>query len=300
MNNDINVILVWAFIFMVGSMIGWVLEVFYRRFFSDTNPERKWINPGFLMGPYLPLYGFSLLVLYLMAKIPLDFVKNPTTRKIVLFFFMAVVITFVEYIAGLIFIKKMNIKLWDYTEDWGNIQGIICPKYSFYWMLLSAGYYFFIHGKVIGFIYWLSNHLTFSFFGGFVYGIFAIDLFVSLRVGVKIRNFARENQIVVRYEELKDKVMRKNESIKLRINFMFPVIANPKSFKDALKEYAEGAKAKVSGGAKVITDGIGAIGKSVGSVAEKTIGVPIKKVGEGIKTDRYMRDVNRIKNESEK
>lgn len=299
MNNDINVILVWAFIFMVGSMIGWVLEVFYRRFFSDTNPERKWINPGFLMGPYLPLYGFSLLVLYLMAKIPLDFVKNPTTRKIVLFFFMAVVITIVEYIAGLIFIKKMNIKLWDYTEDWGNIQGIICPKYSFYWMLLSAGYYFFIHGKVIGFIYWLSNHLTFSFFGGFVYGIFAIDLFVSLRVGVKIRNFARENQIVVRYEELKDKVMRKNESIKLRINFMFPVIANPKSFKDALKEYAEGAKAKVSGGAKVITDGIEAIGKSVGSVAEKTIGVPIKKVGEGIKTDRYMRDVNKIKNESE-
>ena len=53
MNDDINVILVWAFIFMAGSMIGWVLEVFYRRFISDTNPERKWINPGFLMGPYL-------------------------------------------------------------------------------------------------------------------------------------------------------------------------------------------------------------------------------------------------------
>lgn len=46
-----------AFLFFIGSMAGWVIEVVFRRFFSSANPERKWINPGFLSGPYLPLYG---------------------------------------------------------------------------------------------------------------------------------------------------------------------------------------------------------------------------------------------------
>lgn len=56
-----------AFLFFIGSMAGWVIEVVFRRFFSSANPERKWINPGFLSGPYLPLYGFSLCVLFLLS-----------------------------------------------------------------------------------------------------------------------------------------------------------------------------------------------------------------------------------------
>lgn len=40
-----------AFLFFIGSVTGWILELLYRRFLSDTNPERKWINPGFLAGP---------------------------------------------------------------------------------------------------------------------------------------------------------------------------------------------------------------------------------------------------------
>lgn len=57
-----NLFLTIAFLFFIGSMAGWVIEVVFRRFFSSANPERKWINPGFLSGPYLPLYGFSLCV----------------------------------------------------------------------------------------------------------------------------------------------------------------------------------------------------------------------------------------------
>lgn len=63
-------------------------------------------------------------------------------RKLLLFVLMALAITLVEYIAGLIFIRGMKIKLWDYSERWGNIQGIICPLFSFFWAILSAIYYF--------------------------------------------------------------------------------------------------------------------------------------------------------------
>ena len=71
-----NEFLVIAFLFFIGSLVGWVLELLFRRFISDANPKRKWINPGFLVGPYLPLYGFSLSALYIMAHINVDFIQN--------------------------------------------------------------------------------------------------------------------------------------------------------------------------------------------------------------------------------
>ena len=56
-----NFFLILAFLFFVGSSIGWVIELFFRRFFS----AKKWINPGFLVGPYLPIYGFGVVVVVL-------------------------------------------------------------------------------------------------------------------------------------------------------------------------------------------------------------------------------------------
>lgn len=137
-----NFILVLAFLFFAGSLIGWGIELLWRRFFSANNPERKWINPGFLTGPYLPLYGFSLIILFTLSFIDVSFIKDEILQKTVLFILMALCITFFEFIAGLIFIKGMKIKLWDYSNCRGNIMGIICPKYTFFWWLLSGIYYF--------------------------------------------------------------------------------------------------------------------------------------------------------------
>ena len=75
-NYYMNLWLVLAFLFFIGSLSGWCLELLYRKFFSDANPDRKWINPGFLSGPYLPLYGFSLCVLFLLAHIKIVYIDN--------------------------------------------------------------------------------------------------------------------------------------------------------------------------------------------------------------------------------
>ena len=50
-----NLALTLADLFFIGSTLGWVLELFYRHRFSAANPEHKWINPGFCVGPYVPL-----------------------------------------------------------------------------------------------------------------------------------------------------------------------------------------------------------------------------------------------------
>ena len=114
--------LVITFLFFAGSLIGWFIELIFRRFFSKNNPEHKWINPGFLTGPYLPLYGFSLVILFLLSYIDVSFISNPYLQKVVLFALMALCITLFEYIAGMIFIVGMKIKLWDYSKNWGNIK----------------------------------------------------------------------------------------------------------------------------------------------------------------------------------
>ena len=71
-----NMFLTLAYLFFIGSTLGWVAELLYRRFLSGANPERKWINPGFCVGPYVPLYGSGLCILYLLAS-----VSSSTSRE---------------------------------------------------------------------------------------------------------------------------------------------------------------------------------------------------------------------------
>ena len=98
--------------YSIGGMCGWILELFFRRIV-----HKKWINPGFLNGPFIPLYGFGVVILYFISDLSISWYY-----KAILFL---VLLTLIEYIAGIIFIKGMHIKLWDYSSRWGNIQGIV-------------------------------------------------------------------------------------------------------------------------------------------------------------------------------
>ena len=82
-----NYFLNFVFIFYIGATSGWILELIFRRIV-----HHKWVNPGFLIGPYLPIYGFglvSLTVIYLLfnnLKIPSILVINPPIIKIIVDF----------------------------------------------------------------------------------------------------------------------------------------------------------------------------------------------------------------------
>ena len=217
-----SMFLTLAFLFFVGSVGGWVLEVFFRRFFSSANPERKWINPGFCIGPYVPLYGYGLCILYLIASLEqLNLIQNPVWNKIVLFLFMALCMTAIEYIAGIVSLKLLKVRLWDYTNQWGNIQGIICPQFSLIWALLGAVYYFLIHPYILGALDWLSRNLAFSFVIGLFFGVFIIDSVYSAHLITKIKAFAEDNHVVVKYENLKAQVRSFQDKNAMKHHFFF-------------------------------------------------------------------------------
>ena len=221
-----NLFLTLAFLFFIGSTIGWVLELFFRRMISN----KKWINPGFLVGPYLPLYGFGLCTFYMLSQIKLN--------GIIVVIFMAMAVTAIEYVAGLVFIKGMGVKLWDYSKEWGNIDGLICPLYTIFWGILGTIYYYLINPYMIrDSLSWLSDNLAFSFVIGFFFGVIVIDFIYSTKLVVKISKFAKEKGLIVKYEEFKATIFELTQKNKEKYSFIFAINNNMKKIEEQLNEY---------------------------------------------------------------
>lgn len=203
-------------VFFSGALAGWVMELFFRRF-----AHKKWINPGFLVGPWLPLYGLGLLGLYGMSAIDLSFIPSVFWQKACLILLITVTMTLLEYVTGLIFIKGLNVKLWDYSDRKGNIQGIICPLFSLIWGGIGALYNLFLHNAVCTFTGHLAAHTEYSFLLGILGGIFIVDNVYSFKVVAKIRQWAKEKNVVVKYERLKLVIRQNAEKLKEKKNFLY-------------------------------------------------------------------------------
>ena len=241
-----NEFLILAYLFFIGSIIGWVIELLFRRFIATSNPQRKWINPGFCVGPYVPLYGFGLCILYLLASLGDARCADTVGSRLALFAAMAVCMTGIEYIAGILSLKLMKVRLWDYSGNWGNIQGIICPMFSAIWAAASAGYYFCVHPYILDALKWLSENLAFSFVIGFFFGVFTIDVAYSAQLITRMKRFAEENQVVVKYENLKAHIRSAQDELKEKNHFLFPFHSN-RGLAEHLREAHEALESRLHG-----------------------------------------------------
>lgn len=216
----LNLLLALAYLFFIGSVFGWVLELLYRNLKSN---HKNWINPGFCTGPYVPIYGFGLCALFLLALLEqYQIIKNPFWNKLMLFVAMAVGMTLIEYIAGIFCLKCLKVRLWDYSDRKGNIQGIICPTFSIIWAVMGAIYYFLIHPYILDGLNWLSQNLAFSFFIGMFFGIFLLDVAHSSHLMMKLKKFAEENTVILVYEAIKDHIRDVQEKAASKYHFFAP------------------------------------------------------------------------------
>lgn len=169
-----------AFLFALGSVFGWIIEFFIRTFMT----QKKLFNPGFLNGPYLPLYGFGALLLYIIY-----FLDAPLLLKITLSIFLIISL---ELITGLIFVYYFKVRLWDYSKKAFNYKGIICPLYSFFWVVLSLLFYFFVYPYVPKLLFFLSSKKEFLLILGAFYSIFFVDMIISFEVISNIQKYLIE------------------------------------------------------------------------------------------------------------
>lgn len=218
------------FLFVLGAVGGWIIELFFRRFTGG-----KWVNPGFLNGPYLPMYGVGCVILYCACLIPL-----PRWALVLL---LGVALTAMEYVTGLIFIKGMKIKLWDYSNNWGNIQGIICPLFSFFWLAIAAVFVYFLYSPFKIAAEWVAETVWMILLLGMFYGVFLVDLGITFQVSLKIRKIAQQFKEAVHYEEIKLAMNERRQANKERRRFLFPFLGQP--LKESVADAYEKSRKKL-------------------------------------------------------
>lgn len=107
--------------FLIYSFFGWCLEVVYQ-----AVEHGKFINRGFLNGPYCPIYGFGVII----VTGALDPIKS---NAVVLFFGSVLLTSMLEFITGFVLEKIFHMHWWDYSDEKFNIRGYICLKFSLLW-----------------------------------------------------------------------------------------------------------------------------------------------------------------------
>lgn len=167
-------VLTLLLIYGIGAIAGWIIEVIYR----SSNAKRL-VNPGFLNGPYLPMYGAGTVFLFLISSLETDFLI-----KVVLFI---VGTTGLELVTGIIFTEYFNIKLWDYSNQPLNFRGLICLKFSAFWAILSIIFYLLVFPFIENITELYQDHIWTSLFVGFFYGVFLTDVYSQFSLAFKIR-----------------------------------------------------------------------------------------------------------------
>ncbi len=47
-------------------------------------------------------------------------------------------VTLTELLVGLCVNRALSMQVWDYSDEWGNLFGQICPRYMVFWFLLCG------------------------------------------------------------------------------------------------------------------------------------------------------------------
>lgn len=112
--------------FIIYSIAGYVIETVFGVITKGMLESRK----GFLYGPFCPIYGVGAVAMILGLQY---FKKNNYT----LFFGGFLIGSIVEYIISFIGEVIFNVKWWDYSNNFLNINGRVCFLFSLFWGLLA-------------------------------------------------------------------------------------------------------------------------------------------------------------------
>lgn len=172
-------ITMYFLLFMIYSVCGWLLEVTCKLI-----DYKKFINRGFLIGPYCPIYGCgAVAITFLLYRYQYD--------PLVLFVMTTVTCVILEYLTSYVMEKLFKARWWDYSKRMLNIDGRVC---------LGTAVPFGLFGLFLTYVSnpFLVDHLnrinagTLNIIAIIVLIIFAIDNIISVIVILGFRSTAEE------------------------------------------------------------------------------------------------------------
>jgi uncharacterized membrane protein len=99
--------------FCVMAFAGWIIEVIYR-----FMREKRFINAGFLFGPFVPIYGFGAVIITVIS------VEARSLPAVTGWIITLLSPTILEYVGSWFMEKIFGLKLWDYHDrfPWRQIR----------------------------------------------------------------------------------------------------------------------------------------------------------------------------------
>ena len=151
--------------FFITSILGFFIESFLWQGHES----------GILYGPWTPIYGIgSIIIVILSNKIFKKRNINGVLKFFILFVFCFLVLTFIEFIGGVLIEWIFGVVFWDYTKYRFNIGKYICLEISLIWGFVSC-LFVFIKPFIDKLIKFIPNLIFYVFFI-----LFLIDIICTL------------------------------------------------------------------------------------------------------------------------
>lgn len=114
--------------------------------------HKKFVNRGFLIGPYCPIYGYGAISMTLLLK---GYANDP----IVLFVMAIVICSILEYTTSFVMEKLFKIRWWDYSNRKFNINGRICLETMIPFGILGCLMIYFVNPFMFAIIDMIPSNL---------------------------------------------------------------------------------------------------------------------------------------------
>lgn len=190
----LHTIEIYFLLFLTYAFLGWCMEVTCKLI-----QFKRFINRGFLVGPYCPIYGWGALAITLLLQ-------RYTNDIIVLFVMAVIVCSFIEYFTSYFMEKKYHARWWDYSNKKFNINGRICLDTMIPFGILGLFIMYVLNPFFID-IYTNIPDIWLHIIAGILFTLYIIDNIVSSRIISSIH--VEEEKIADNTEEITNEIATK-------------------------------------------------------------------------------------------
>lgn len=190
----------WLFFFYMYCFFGWCFESSYV-----SLRTKKFVNRGFMRGPFLPLYGCGAVMMLVVSM--------PFRDNVVLTYLAGCVgATTLEYVTAVAMETLFNIRYWDYSNQKFNFQGRICLSSTIVWGFFTVMMTRFVHQPIERFVMTIPpdtlGHVT------FVLTIYIVaDFALSFKAALDLRD------LLVKMQRVKEELIRVQKRLDVIIAF---------------------------------------------------------------------------------
>lgn len=126
MKKLINFIMKIFWIFIIGSVFGFFMEMIYATVYTRALVIRQ----GLIYGPFIQIYGIGAVAYYLL----ISKVQEPRDA----FFYGMLMGGILEYVGSFLQEMIFGTISWDYSRWFLNLNGRICVLYCVYWGIIAV------------------------------------------------------------------------------------------------------------------------------------------------------------------